>query len=258
MLNKTSPHVTVSIPKLRKEDGHVHLPQNTPSPREDTRLGGSRIAGLRPAVFLDRDGVLVEDVGFLRRPADLRILPGVAQALRSLVSRFRMVVITNQSGIARGLFSENDLLAVHQELSARLAQEGAALDAFYYCPHLQGGAVSVYSVDCECRKPKPGMLLQASSDLGLSLGSSYMVGDNPRDVLAGLAAGSKGVIIGESGTGCPDSVMVARSLLEAAELILADSSESIDLRSKPFSDGTGSSAGAIPAMPGWEKSPCRP
>ena len=174
----------------------------------------------QPAVFLDRDGVLVEDVGFLRRPGDLRILPGAVEALRSLAARFRLVVVTNQSGIARGYFSENDLLTIHQELARRLAGQGAAIDAYYYCPHLPGGGVLAYDVECQCRKPKPGMLLGASRDLGISLDRSYMVGDKPRDILAGSAAGTTGVIIGETADDCPAPVMVAGSLLEAAGIIL--------------------------------------
>ena len=170
-------------------------------------------------MFLDRDGVLVEDVGFLGRPGDLRILPGVVEALRSLAPQFLLVVVTNQSGIARGLFSEDDLLRIHQELARMLADQGAAIDAYYYCPHLPGSDVPAYDVECRCRKPKSGMLLDASRDFGILTERSYMVGDKPRDVLAGLAAGTTGVLIGGTFEGCPERVMVAGSLLEAAEAI---------------------------------------
>lgn len=246
--------LTSAPPRMRKGTGNVHLPLGSGG---DSKQPNSPCSTGRPAVFLDRDGVLVEEAGFLRRPEHVRILPGVFQALRSLASRFSLVVITNQSGIARGLFSEDDLLAIHQELAMRLAKEGVAIDAYYFCPHVPSGSpngsVSVYRVDCECRKPKPGMLLQASSDFGISLGSSYMVGDRPSDIQAGLAAGAKSVILGESGIGCPESVIVAQSLLEAAGLILADLPESIG----PPPDGTCSSAGPVPAMPGWEELQCK-
>jgi D-glycero-D-manno-heptose 1,7-bisphosphate phosphatase len=238
-------HVAVQIPELRKGDGHVHLAQDLASQLDETRLSGAGTDGRKPAVFLDRDGVLVEDVGFLRRPSDVTILPGVAQALRSLASRFNLVVITNQSGIARGLFSEDDLLAIHQELAKRLANEGVAIDAYYYCPHLADGPVTVYSVDCECRKPKPGMLLQASWDFGLSLENSYMVGDSPRDVLAGQAAGTNGIILGDNGNGCPGSVTVAENLVDAAEMILARTPVSLD---PSFGEEAGPVV-SIPAVP---------
>lgn len=205
---------------LIKREGYVHQPESLPSKRENTRLNKSGPADGRPAVFLDRDGVLVEEVGFIRDPVDLKVLPGVAQALRSLAPSFRLVVITNQSGIARGIYNEEDLLAIHQELSRRLAQEGASVEAFYYCPHYPDGSVPAYSVDCECRKPKPGMFRQASSDLGIPFSGSYMIGDTTRDVIAGLDAGAKGIILGEKRDGCPDSAIVAGSLLEAAKFIL--------------------------------------
>lgn len=220
MTNEAASEGAVPRPDLKKVDGHVHLPQNPLASRQGIRLNSSVTAGLQPAVFLDRDGVLVEDVGFLGKPAGIRILPGVAQALRSLASRFRLVVVTNQSGIARGLFNEDDLLAIHRELSGRLAEQGAVLDAYYYCPHLPEGSVPAYSLYCECRKPKPGMLRQASSDMGIPLSESYMIGDKPRDVLAGLAVGAKGIMLGSGENGCPDSAIVAGSLLEAAKLIL--------------------------------------
>lgn len=171
-------------------------------------------------MFLDRDGVLNEEVGFISDSSGLRVLPGVAEALRSLASTYRLVVVTNQSGIARGLYTEEDLLAVNEELARRLAEDEAFLDAIYYCPHLTEGSVPQYSIECECRKPKPGMLLRATKDLGISLRGSYMVGDTIRDVQAATAAGIKGIIIGETATNRPEGVLAAASLPDAAELIL--------------------------------------
>ena len=189
----------------------MHLPASSPDDQT-----------LRPTVFLDRDGVLVEDVGYLGKPAGIKILPGVPQALRLLAPNFRLVVVTNQSGIAKGMFDENDLLAVHQELARRLAEEQVEIEAYYYCPHHRYGAVAAYAEDCQCRKPKPGLLQRASEDLGLSLVGSYMVGDNLTDLQAGQAAGSKSLIVGENGIDCPDWSVAAKDLLEAANLILAD------------------------------------
>ena len=203
------------MPILMKGNGNRHLPLNPTNERT-----ASPVPSLRPAVFLDRDGVLVEDVGFLSSPADLRILPGVAQALRSLAPQFLLVVATNQSGIARGLFTEDDLLAIHEELARQLLDEGVAIDAFYYCPHHPNGSVPAYRISCECRKPKPGMLRQASHALAISMNGSYMVGDNRRDVVAGVAAGAQGVAIGESQTGYPGTVIFSSNLLDASGTIL--------------------------------------
>jgi len=235
-------------PNLSKGLGYVHLPSNV---IEGIARSSSLDSFGQPAVFLDRDGVLIEDMGFLRKPEDIRILPGVTQALRLLAAKFRLVVTTNQSGIARGLFNEETLLEIHQHLAKLLAAKGVAIDAYYYCPHLEGGTVTAYRVECECRKPKPGMLQQASINMGLSLADSYMVGDNPRDAQAGLSAGAKGVIIGETGAGCSNFVMVAKNMLEAAELILADRPESNDSKS----DMIGNSAGSI-TMSNREKRSC--
>jgi len=179
----------------------------------------------RPTVFLDRDGVLCEDVGYLGIPDGLRILPGVPKALQLLAPHFRLVVVTNQSGIAKGMFNEYDLLAIHQEMAKRLAEEQVTIEAYYYCPHHREGAVPAYTEDCKCRKPKPGLLLRSSNDLGLSLTGSYMVGDNLTDLEAGRAAGSKSLIVGDNRAECPKWAMAANNLLEAAGLILADNLE---------------------------------
>lgn len=210
MPNKQTHGTTAnSWPVFEKGHGYVHLPKQPDGDR----------SGL-PAVFLDRDGVVNEEVGFIRDSTGLQVLPGVAEALRSLAPQFRLVVITNQSGIARGLYSEEDLLAVNQELVRQLAEQGAYIEAFYYCPHLPEGEVPSYSVECPCRKPKPGMLLQAAQDFGIPLETSYMVGDTPRDVQAAAAAGVAGILIGETSEGCPAGVTTAASLLDAAGLIL--------------------------------------
>ena len=218
MPNKQTHETTADAsPVLQKGHGFVHLPKQPAG----NGLTGNVRSGL-PAVFLDRDGVINQEVGFIRDSSGLRILPGVAEALRSLAPRFRLVVITNQSGIARGFYSEEDLLAVNQELARQLAGQGASIEAFYYCPHLPEGNVPAYSVECPCRKPKPGMLRQAAEEFGIPLGRSYMVGDTPRDVQAAAAAGVAGILIGETAAGCPEGVTAVASLLDAAELILKD------------------------------------
>lgn len=140
----------------------------------------------RGAVFLDRDGVLIEDAHYLRRPEDLRLLPGVADALRALAPSHALVVITNQSGVARGYLDEATLHAIHVRLLEALAAEGAFVDAIYACPHLDDG--------CDCRKPAPGMILRAAREHGLALDRSCMIGDAPRDVEAGRRAGVRSLL----------------------------------------------------------------
>lgn len=152
---------------------------------------------MKAAVFLDRDGVLVEDLGLLSRPEELRVLPGVPAALTRLrQAGFVLVVITNQPVVARGLAKESDVQAVHHSLEASLLAAGAPrIDAWYYCPHHPKAEVLAYRVICDCRKPRAGMLRQAARDLGLDLAASYMVGDRITDVAAGASAGCRTVLV---------------------------------------------------------------
>ena len=170
---------------------YCHLPSNS----RLINYQQNEVMGTR-AVFLDRDGVLVEDVHYLTSPHQLKLLPGVTDALSSLKSRFFIIVVTNQSAIARGLMSESDLLTIHVELNNLLASEGCTVDALYYCPHLPSAVVSDYRSDCNCRKPRPGMLLNAANDWKIDLNRSFMVGDRVTDSEAAIAAGVSPVLIG--------------------------------------------------------------
>jgi len=144
----------------------------------------------RPAVFLDRDGTIIREVGYLRSPTQVRLLPGAAEAIRRLnQAGFAVVVATNQSGIARGLLTEEGLKLIHAALRRRLAKRGARLDAIYHCPHHPEAAAPEHRRRCRCRKPAPGMLLRAARELDLDLTRSFAVGDGERDVIAGLRAG---------------------------------------------------------------------
>jgi D,D-heptose 1,7-bisphosphate phosphatase len=183
----------------------------------------------RRAVFLDRDGVLVRDVDHLTSVSQLEILPGVPEALRRLHDAgWAVVVVTNQSVVARGWLTEDGLRDIHRELASRLAARGAVLDAIYYCPHHPDGAVAAYRLACDCRKPKPGLLLRAADDLDLDLGASVMVGDVPTDVEAGKRAGCRTVLIrggraAERDGAGPPADHVAADLADAADWILAPS-----------------------------------
>lgn len=174
------------------------------------------------AVFLDRDGTLNEYVGFLRSPDELRLLPGVSEAIRRInESGYLAVVVTNQPVIARGEVTVEHLNTIHNKLETLLGRDGAFVDAIYYCPHHPHkgyeGEIPELKIDCDCRKPKPGMLLQAAQDLNIDLCRSYMVGDGQNDILAGQAASCTTVLVGSENFG---QSMTVPSVLEFATRIL--------------------------------------
>lgn len=151
---------------------------------------------LRPALFIDRDGTLTEEVGYVNHPKRLRLLPRSAQAIRRLnESGIAAVVVTNQAGVARGYFSEEVLAAVNAALVAQLKEEGAHLDGIYVCIHHPTEGEPPYRVVCDCRKPKPGLLQRAAADHGLDLSRSTLVGDKPSDLVAARAVGAGGVLV---------------------------------------------------------------
>ena len=174
------------------------------------------------AVFVDRDDTLMVDVKYCADPALVQLIPGAAEGLRALrEAGYRVVVVTNQSGIGRGYFDAGTLSRVNARLRDELRSEGADYDALYYCPHTPEDA-------CECRKPKPGLLLRAASELNIDLTSSYTLGDRDLDVQAGRAAGTKTILvkrksIGDIGGSDPGADFVAPNLADAAKLILSKS-----------------------------------
>lgn len=170
----------------------------------------------RAAVFLDRDGTLIEDVGYLARPADVRLLDGVVDALRLLNdAAVPAVVITNQSGIARGFFTEADYERVRAQLGTLLAAHGVHLDASYHCPHHPD-----VSGACACRKPGTQLHRRAASDLGLDLRRSLFVGDRWRDVEPALALGGRGILVAGPATP-PDEGEYATRHAESAPTLTA-------------------------------------
>lgn len=151
---------------------------------------------LSPAAFLDRDGTLIEEVDYLTRVEQLRVLPGVADALARLGrAGYQRVLVSNQSGVARGLLDEQRLGEIHAELLRRLREQGADLELVLYCPHLPGAPLAAYDRVCECRKPAPGLLLEAARRLPIDLARSIAFGDSLRDVEAAERAGSRGVLV---------------------------------------------------------------
>jgi len=160
---------------------------------------------LRAAVFLDRDGTLNVDRSYLSKPEQLQLLPGVGPALLQLrAAEFALVVVTNQSGIGRGLMTEADLHGVHAELHRQLAELGVFLDGVYHCPAAPISSDPLIS-DHPDRKPAAGMLLRAARDLQLDLASSWMIGDTLRDVLAGQNAGCRGCVLVRTGQAFDDA-----------------------------------------------------
>lgn len=186
----------------------------------------------RPAVFLDRDGTIIEDVEYLSSVEDVHLLPRSASAIRALNSAgYAVVVVTNQSGVARGLFDESAVSLVHRHLDELLAHNGAHIDAYYYCPHLPDASAVQYRLTCNCRKPAPGLIVRAQRDLDLDLARSWSVGDRWRDVEAAGAAGVRGLLVrsafgAQEPTVPPEGVhadAILNDLMEAVEWILRSS-----------------------------------
>ena len=151
---------------------------------------------MKPAVFLDRDGTMIEDVGYLETLGRVAFYPWTVDAIRMLNrAGFPVVVVTNQSGIARGLFSETFVAETHRAIDARLAAGGARVDAYYYCPHHPDGRVAAYARTCDCRKPGRGMIDDAARDLGLDPARSVVVGDKQLDVQLGRAVGARAILV---------------------------------------------------------------
>jgi D-glycero-D-manno-heptose 1,7-bisphosphate phosphatase len=165
------------------------------------------------AVFADRDGTIIEDPGYLSDPAAVRLVAGATEALSELRDRgFRLVVVSNQSGIARSLISPEQAAAVHERFLGELARRGVRLDAVRYCPHAPDD-------DCACRKPRPGLLVETAQELRLDLARSFMVGDKISDVEAGRQAGCTTILLAAEGDAASASDHVARDWGEVVRLI---------------------------------------
>lgn len=187
---------------------------------------------MTPAVFFDRDGSINEDIGYVSRPGDLVVYPWAAEAIRLVnQSAMKAIVITNQSGIARGMYTEETLHQIHERLRQEVSRKGAHIDAFYYCPHHPKIGDRRYRQICLCRKPLPGMLQQAAREHDIDISRSYLIGDKSSDIKAATNAGAKGVLV-LTGYGretyddreswpC-EPLFVAKDLLEAVKLILDD------------------------------------
>jgi D-glycero-D-manno-heptose 1,7-bisphosphate phosphatase len=195
-----------------------------------SRAENLRLADQQPAIFIDRDGTINEDIGYVSSPDQLIIYPWAAEAVRLVnESGFKAIVITNQSGVARRLYTEETLAAIHERMTNQLAREHARIDAIYYCPHHPEIGDERYRRACECRKPGPGMLLAAAREHNIDLARSYVIGDKASDINLAAGAGACGALV-MTGYGretlasserwpCKPAI-IADNLLEAVKLIL--------------------------------------
>ena len=179
---------------------------------------------MNKAFFLDRDGVIIEQVEYLKDPDEVRLTPGAAAALKLIHENgFLAVVVSNQSGIARKKFTLDELMAVQEKMYQLLAAQGEKLDGFYFCPHDPHVEV------CPCRKPRPGMILQAARELGIDVASSYMIGDRPADIETGENAKCRdcAMVLTGYGAGAAEvarerGYRTAPTLLDAVKILLAE------------------------------------
>jgi D,D-heptose 1,7-bisphosphate phosphatase len=180
-------------------------------------------------VFLDKDGTLVDDIPYNVDPDLVRLAPEVLKGLELLTAAgYRLIVITNQSGVARGMFAESDLSVVEERLCELLGARNVSLSGFYYCPHHPEGVVSAYAVACNCRKPEPGLLLRAAHEHSIDLASAWLIGDILNDIEAGRKAGVRTVLL-DNGNETDWQLnadryphFLAADFLEAAHIILRE------------------------------------
>ena len=177
------------------------------------------------AVFLDRDGTIIEDRDYLSSPEGVVLIPGAAEAIRTLSQRgYYIVMVSNQSGVARGMFPESAVWRTNRRVQELLEREGARIDAVYYCPHYVHGSVARYAVECSCRKPLPGMGLRAAAEHDIDLGQSYMIGDKQADVEFARNCGMKTAFLVSTGHGAGVALegrygRTAKDILHAAGMI---------------------------------------
>jgi D-glycero-D-manno-heptose 1,7-bisphosphate phosphatase len=221
---KTNPQSAIRNPKSRIPD-------------PESAIGDPQSAIRNPqskAIFIDRDGTINEDLGYIATAGDLIIYPWVAEAVRLINDAgLKAIVVTNQSGIARGMYTEGDLTAVHDRLIDQLGGQGARIDAVYYCPHHPDYGSERYRKECQCRKPQPGMLRAAAREHDIDLARSWVIGDKASDINLASAVGARGVLV-LTGYGSEtlaqrerwpcEPEFVSDNLLDAVRMILDDES----------------------------------
>jgi D-glycero-D-manno-heptose 1,7-bisphosphate phosphatase len=178
-----------------------------------------------PGVFIDKDGTLIENVPYNVDPLHVRLQPGAEDGLRTLQSAgYKIVVVTNQSGVARGYFTEEQVRALGEHITSLLGSRGISLTGFYFCPHLPNGLVRRYALACRCRKPEPGLILEAARRHGLDLARSWIVGDAASDIQAGQRAGCRAILLRDPASPSPPGARsapdyIATDVANAAQII---------------------------------------
>jgi D-glycero-D-manno-heptose 1,7-bisphosphate phosphatase len=194
----------------------------------------------KKAVFLDRDGTLNKEVGFPSRPSQVSIFSGSYEAVKKINGAGLLaIVLTNQSGVGRGLLAEEDVSSIHESMKSRFAEHGARLDAFYYCPHYALSEDSRYRRECDCRKPNPGLALRAAAEWGIDLEASYFIGDKVEDIELGFRIHAAPILVltgygreslGKLRARGLEPALVAEDVLAAADWILEQEAEKAALR----------------------------
>ncbi len=183
---------------------------------------------MKKAVFLDRDGTIIEEKNYLQDPDQVVLIAGAAKAISLLSQKgYYIILVSNQSGVARGYFTEKDVIRVNQRVQELLQEQGASIDAMYYCPHHPEGSIAKYKIDCNCRKPKPGMGIQASRELDLELSNCFMIGDKAADVEFAINCGMKNGFLVATGHGKEQDLpgeygKRAADILQAAKMIIEE------------------------------------
>jgi len=179
------------------------------------------------AVFLDRDGTIVDEVGYVTHPDQLVLLAGAAEAIaRFNTAKVPVLVVSNQAAVAHGLISERELEAIHMRLIALLGSEGARVDGIYYCPHHPEGKIPQYSMACDCRKPAPGLIERAAREHSIALVDSVLIGDALRDLQAGRATGMRTMLVR---TGLGLKTLDGRATLPEADWVVGDLAEAAEI-----------------------------
>ena len=219
--------ICYTSPEYLKDMGTPERYESVCRDFKEGRIKARNLQHKQKAIFLDRDGTINKYVGFLKNINDFELLPGAADAIKKInESGYLAIVVTNQPVIARGELSFIELDHIHDKMETLLGEKGAYLNAIYYCPHHPDkgftGEVKELKIKCDCRKPKPGMLLNAAVDFNIDLSLSWMIGDNENDILAGKAAGCQTALIGNNTFG---QDLTADNLLQAVTLILGKGNE---------------------------------
>ena len=227
-INKIKMYAYIS-PEYIKDMGNSERHKEVESAYLNGKLNFRNLSNKQKAIFIDRDGVINHDTDLIKHPDEMKIYDFSGEAIRKInKSNYLSIVITNQSVIARGLCDEETLNKIHSRMDNQLSSHGAYIDYLYYCPHHPDGGfpeeIKKFKIDCECRKPKPGLILEASKAFNIDLNQSWMIGDSPRDIQAGISAGVKTIRV-ETGHGDIKSETKAsfnaKNLSSAVDLILS-------------------------------------